>query len=179
MLRLIFITAITCCTLTGCSQNDEKPGSLQKQKTAQMLYQCGTPAPVAKDYVSDFVHVLTNEQISELDSLIHAHEKATTNQIAILTVDSAMLGNCNVKDYGQAVGNVWGIGQKDKNNGVVIVLAPQLRKVGISNGYGIEAILSDAATQKIIDEQMIPEFKNNNYFGGLRKGLLSIMEKIK
>jgi len=179
MRRLIFIAAITCWTMTGCSQNETRPDTLKKEKTAGMLYQCGTNAPEPGGYVNDYIHVLTSEQFAVLDSLISAHEKSTSNQIAILTVDSAMLGNCDVKDYGQAIGNVWGVGQKDKNNGVVIVLAPFLHKVSISNAYGIEEKLSDEATKKIIDEVMIPEFKNKGYFEGLRKGLLSIMEKIK
>jgi len=179
MLRSFFILVLTGFMFTGCSQSGTKPDSLHKQKSAQFLYACGVNAPEAGDYVNDFVHILTKEQVAELDALIQAHEKSTSNQLAVLTVDSTMLGNCNIKDYGQAIGNAWGVGQDKQNNGVVIVLAPSLRQVSVSNGYGIEARLSDEETQKIINGIMTPEFKQGAYFEGLKKGLQALMEKIK
>jgi uncharacterized protein len=67
--------------------------------------------------------------------------------------------------------------KKNKNNGIVIGLSKGHRTIRISNGYGIEPILSDKETKKIIDEIIIPEFKNERYYEGIRKGILKIIEK--
>jgi len=76
------------------------------------------------------------------------------------------------------IGNHWGVGQKGKNNGVVIGIAPQLRKIRIENGYGIQKILSDEETKQIIDSLIIPEFRKADYFEGTRKGLMAIIQQI-
>lgn len=152
---------------------------METKKTKTILYQCGTEVPEPKGYINDFVGFFSAEQVNALDSLAREHEKTTTNQVSVITVDSAMLGNCTPKDYGDAVGNSWGVGQKDKNNGVLIVLAPALRTVSISNGKGIAPKMSDEETALVIKEIMIPEFKKGDFYTGIRKGMLAIMAKIR
>lgn len=134
------------------------------------------PQPVG--YVNDFENMLTQEQENELTKIIKRHEDLTTDQIVIVTVASYAPYE-SLFDYSLDLGNSWGIGVKDKSNGVLIVLGKQLREVRILNGYGVEGRLTDAETKKIIDETMIPEFKSDKYFQGLAKGLRAIIRELK
>jgi len=129
-------------------------------------------------WVSDYEHIFTEEQVLMLDSMISKFEKETTNEIAIVTIDSSWTTKESFDSLTLAIARNWGIGKKGKNNGVLIGISIGLRKIRIQNGYGIEAKLSDAETKKIIDEVMVPEFKNGNYFEGTKNGLLALMQKI-
>lgn len=139
---------------------------------------CGVIIPNPHGYTNDFVSLFSKEEVSQLDSIIVAHEKRFTNQIAIITIDSNMLGKCSLKDYATEVGNEWGVGQKSKNNGCVFAIAPKLHQVFIANGYGIEKIVSNTSTKLIIDSAIIPHYKEGRFFEGTKKGLLTLMEKI-
>ena len=103
----------------------------------------------------------------------------TTIQIAIVTLDSSYVAEEEFDYFITALGNAWGVGQKNKNNGIMIGVSASLRRIRISNGYGIEAKLSDNETKKIIDEIVLPEFKERNYYTGLKKGLAAIMIKVR
>ena len=133
------------------------------------------PMPVG--YVNDFEDILTDAQEKQLTKIIKRHEKATTDQIAVLTIRSIET-NKDLKDYTLNVANYWGVGQKNKDNGTMIALGKNLREIRIQNGSGIINRLSDAETKQIIDKIMIPEFKKDNYFQGLKKGIEAIIEKL-
>lgn len=140
---------------------------------------CEIDFPKATGYVNDFTHIFTPDQIQALDSIIGLHETETTNQIAIITIDSIMLGKCDIEQYTFEIANEWGVGQKGKNNGVLIGIAPALRKIRIQNGYGIEKIMTNEETQIIIDSFFIPQFKKPNYFEGTMNGLNAIITHLK
>lgn len=144
-----------------------------------IVHPCGIILPKATGYVNDFTHLFTTQQTHTLDSIIGLQEQQTTNQIAIITIDTSMLGKCTVDEYTLAIANEWGVGVKGKNNGVLIGIAPGLRKMRIQNGDGIEKILSNERTQIIIDSFFIPEFKNGNYFQGTMNGLAELIKSIK
>ena len=155
--------------------------STSRTKESHVLYysnRCNTDLPKPKGFVNDYVSLFLPQQINILDSIIGDHEKQTGNQVAVITVDSLMLGKCSLDEYTMEIGNHWGVGEKVKNNGIVIGIAPQLRKIRIENGYGIEKILSNEQTRQIIDSVIIPEFRNSDYFEGTRKGLLAIIQQI-
>lgn len=130
-------------------------------------------------WTSDFEHIFTEDQIFVLDSIICKFEKETTNEIAIVTIDSSWTTKESFDSLTLAIARNWGVGKKDKNNGILIGISTGLRKIRIQNGYGIETILSDTETKKIIDEIIIPEFKNGNYFEGAKNGLLALMQKFR
>jgi uncharacterized protein len=77
------------------------------------------------------------------------------------------------------LGRAWGIGQKDKNNGVLLIIAPNERKVSIEVGYGLEGALPDATAKSIIDQEILPYFKEGDYFGGAKFGVDAIISAIK
>lgn len=138
---------------------------------------CGISFPELPGYTNDFVHLFNKKEILQLDWMIGQHEKETGSQIAIVTIDSTMMGSCNLEEYCRKLGNYRGVGQKDKNNGVVIGIAPALRKMTIQNDYGTASKMTDGETKIIIDSIFIPYFIKGQYFEGTRNGLLAIFEQ--
>ena len=130
-------------------------------------------------WTSDYEHIFTSEQISELDSIIGKFEQETTNEIAIITIDSSWTTKERFDSLVLTIANDWGVGKKGLNNGIVIGISTGLRKIRINNGYGIETKLTDAETKKVIDDTILPEFKNGNYFKGTKNGVLALMQKIR
>jgi uncharacterized protein len=128
-------------------------------------------------YVNDFEKVFSSEQILELNKIIEKHEKETTNQIVIVSIDSFAPFE-TLFDYSLKLANYWGVGQKDKNNGIAIVFGKQIRQIRIQVGYGLEKKLKDEEAKKIIDNIMIPDFKNGDYFMGIKNGLTEIIKEI-
>lgn len=133
--------------------------------------------PKPTGYVNDFESIFSRKEKKALTAIIKSHEKQTTNQIALVTIKSYKPYS-SLMDYSVDLANYWGVGQKNKNNGIVIVFGKEIREIWISNGSGIEAKLTDFETKKIIDEVILPEFKQGNYFLGSKKGLLAIIDQL-
>lgn len=113
----------------------------------------------------------------DLEKKLAAHETNTSNQVVVVTVNS--LEGYDIADYGYQLGRYWGIGQKDKNNGILLIVAPNERKVRIEVGYGLEGALPDATANSIIQYEILPFFKTGNYYDGVNSGIKSILEAIK
>ena len=133
----------------------------------------------ALGWTSDFENIFTKDQINELDLIIGIFEKETTNEIAIVTIDSSSTTKKDFDNLILTILNNWGVGKKGINNGIVIGISTGLRQIRISNGYGIKTKLTDAQTKKIIDDIILPEFKNGKFFEGTKSGLLALMQKIR
>ncbi len=129
--------------------------------------------------INDYEHIFSDDQISDLDSIISEFDKETKNEIAIVTIDSSWTTKESFDSFTLAIAENWGVGKKVKNNGILIGISTGLRMIRINNGYGIEAKLTDAETKKIIDDIILPEFKKGNYFEGTKNGLLALMQKIR
>ena len=101
-------------------------------------------------------------------------EAKTTDQLVVVTVRS--LDGDTIEDYTLRLGRQWKIGQKDKNNGVLLLVAPSDRKVRIEVGYGLEGALTDAVSKYIISETIVPHFRANDMAGGIARGVDDIVE---
>ncbi len=123
--------------------------------------------------VVDSSNLFTKVQRDLLSSKIIAYKKETTNEIGILTIDSLTTDE-NIQRYGTEVANTWGIGKKEKDNGLLITISKYDREVAISTGLGNEKTISDYECKIIINSIMIPEFKINNYYEGVNKALDSL-----
>jgi len=134
--------------------------------------------PQQRDYVNDFERIFTPKEIQTLDSLIVDFEKRTTIQIAIITIDTNMMKKSELDSWTLKVLRTWGVGQKDKNNGILIGISMGYRIMRIQNGYGIVKILSNQETKEIIDKDFIPFFKEAKYFEGTLNGLKALMKKL-
>lgn len=128
------------------------------------------PKPSAAQgiYVQDYAHVLSKADKQKILRLGQELDNKTTAQIAVLTVDS--LKGQPIEDFSLAVLRSWGIGNKEKNNGALLVIAVKDRQSRIEVGYGLEGILPDGLTGRIQDEAMIPYFKKGNYAAGIVDG---------
>lgn len=165
---LILLLSTTSCGLFQSSRTDN-PFKVESEHPV-------FPEPIG--YVNDFENILTDLEEEELTAIIKEHEAQTTNQIVIVTLSSIKPYH-NLDDYSLDLANYWAVGQKEKDNGILIALGKGLRKIRIHNGFGIEKQLTDVATKKIIDEVMIPNFRNDNYFEGLKKGLEAILTELR
>ncbi|MCB1877514.1 MAG: TPM domain-containing protein [Chromatiales bacterium] len=116
----------------------------------------------------------TRQTITEV---LAAHEKATGNQLVVVTLKS--LNGMDIADYGYQLGRHWGIGRKDRNNGVLLIVVPNERKVRIEVGYGLEGALTDALSRTIIDREILPRFKAGDYPNGVKQGVDAILAAIK
>lgn len=132
--------------------------------------------PALTGRVVDQANVLSAQQISALTTKLAEHEKRTSNQVVIVTLSS--LQGYDIADYGYQLGRYWKIGQKDINNGVLLIVAPNERKVRIETGYGLEGVLPDVLSNQIIQDQIVPRFRNGDTAGGIAAGSQSIMDAI-
>ena len=139
---------------------------LQFFANAQVLDKEGIPeAPSPPRLINDYAEILSTPNRQNLEDKLIAYNDSTSTQICIVTVST--IGDYSIEDYAARLGRKWGVGQKDKNNGVLIVVAKEERKVDIELGYGLESYITDYDTKHIIDELIIPAFKQSNYYQGL------------
>lgn len=122
-------------------------------------------------------NTLTASQKSQLESKLRIFEDSTSNQIAVVIVKS--VGDYDINEYALELGRKWGLGGKEKNNGVVLLIAIGDRKLSIQTGYGIEGALPDVYTKRIIENDIKPFFKEGNYFAGIDAGTDSIVKLVK
>ncbi len=133
--------------------------------------------PKLNGRVVDSAGILSNQTKTKLISMLSAFEKKTSNQIVVVTLKS--LQGHSISDYGYQLGRYWGIGQKNKNNGVLLIIAPKEKKVRIEVGYGLEGTLTDAISSVIIREKILPYFKKSDFNNGTLKGIEAIISTIK
>ena len=126
--------------------------------------------------IVDQADLLTPDQEYQLTQRLEALERASSRQLVIATVSS--LEDYPIEEYGYRLGRHWGIGQSEANNGMILLVAPNERKVRIEVGYGLEPIMTDALSHRIIDEQILPRFRDNDYAGGIVAGAEAIMAQL-
>jgi uncharacterized protein len=119
--------------------------------------------------VVDDANLLDAAARADLEAKLAALEAKTSDQLVVVTVRS--LGGRSIEEYGYRLGRSWAIGQKDKNNGVLLIVAPHERKVRVEVGYGLEGALPDAIANVIIQNTILPRFKANDYPGGIARGV--------
>ncbi len=124
------------------------------------------PEPTNLFYINDFANVLDQDIKDYILDNSNALEEKTSAQVVVVTVKS--LEDMNVNDYAINLFRKWGIGSKDKDNGLLILLAPNERKVKIEVGYGLEGKINDAKAGRFLDEYAVPYFKNDNWNQGIK-----------
>lgn len=133
--------------------------------------------PSLKGRVNDYAAILNKKTIQDLENILKKHEKQTSNQIVILTITS--LEGEILEQYSLKVAQTWKLGQDNHNNGVLLLISKQDRKLRIEVGYGLEATLTDASCKQIIDNIIVPEFKKGDFNSGTTRGILAITKVIK
>ena len=141
---------------------------------------CACSAKKPHVYILDNSHLFSKEQFNILDSLYRQHEQKTTNEIVLMTIAEDPHTEENLHMYGVSIFNKLGVGKKEKNNGVLILLCMQCKRVEIINGEGTEKVFDDHETKVVIDSFMIPQFRHAKFYEGVLEGskeIISILEK--
>lgn len=133
------------------------------------------PQPVG--HVNDFAEMLSSDFRQSLEQDLIDFENETTAEIAVVTINS-LEGN-SLEDYAVRLFEDWKIGKKEKDNGILILIAKEDRKIRIEVGYGLEPIVTDARAGRIIRDQISPAFRNENYDGGVKQAVEQIKEYIR
>jgi uncharacterized protein len=128
--------------------------------------------------VNDYTGTLTAHQVSVLEHKLVAYDDSTSTQFLVLLIDD--LQGYSVEQYATEIGHNWGVGQQGKDNGAVILVKPkkgsESGKVTITTGYGIEQYVTDATAKRIIEREMIPAFKENDYYTGIDNAVNVMMD---
>lgn len=133
--------------------------------------------PRLQGHVNDYGKVLLPEEIKNLEAKLAKEDNETSNQIVVLTITS--LNGEDDKDYAQKVFDSWKLGQKGKDNGVLLLQAKKEKKIRIHTGYGLEGSLPDGRCGEIIRTVMAPNFKRGKYYEGFDKACDKIILAIK
>ena len=128
--------------------------------------------PQPRGFVNDYAGVLTGTRVSTLDNMIAMIKDKTKAEVAVVTVRTT--APLTIEQYAVDLFKTWGIGTKGSDNGVLLLVATDDRKVRIEVGYGLEGSITDLESKLIIDRKIIPYFKQGNYAGGIYAGVVAI-----
>ncbi|MGB0892240.1 MAG: TPM domain-containing protein [Flavobacteriaceae bacterium] len=132
--------------------------------------------PEFQTSVYDYIDLLSSGQKSNLESKLIQYSDSTSTQIVVAIINSTEGENINY--LAANWGEKWGIGQAKEDNGVLVLLAKGDRKISIQAGKGTEHLLTDFAAKRIIEREIIPEFKRGDYYAGLNKGADAIFKTL-
>lgn len=131
----------------------------------------------SKTLVTDRTNTLTAEQIHALETKLVNLDDSTSTQVAVILIPTT--GGVTISEYNQELGRNWGVGDKRFNNGVILLVAKDDRKMDIAVAYGLEGALTDYTAQHIIDDIIRPNFKGDDYYRGIDEGTDAIIKAVK
>ncbi len=134
--------------------------------------------PPPKQYFNDYAHVVSPEEAARLNATLEDFERQTSDQILVV-VFPKMQSDSSVEDYTVRVAQSWKVGQKAKDNGAVLFVFVEDRKMFLQVGYGLEGALPDAIAKRIIEDEIKPRFRAGDYAGGLHNGVSAILAAVK
>ena len=175
-LLILFLT-LNLISRNGNAQVTET--DTKKQTTAADFSEIESgsfPKPIGA--INDYGQILTESQREELTKILYDYHIGTTRQIVVVTIDSIKPYN-NIQRYSTDLGNEWGVGTGEGNNGLIIVVCNFCRQIGIATGTETELILTDEICKEVIDKTIIPEFKNGEFYNGITKGVTELIERWK
>jgi uncharacterized protein len=132
--------------------------------------------PPLKGRVMDNANIINDATEFDLNNKLAALEAKTSRQLVVVTLPS--LQGYEISDYGYQLGRAWGIGQAKLNNGVVFIIAPREHKARIEVGYGLEPILTDALSEVILQNAVLPKFRGGDYDGGVEAGVDALIQQL-
>lgn len=135
------------------------------------------PRTGKQELVNDFTGTLTPDQKQALENKLVQLDDSSSTQVSVVIVKTT--GGYSISEYNQELGRAWGVGDKRFNNGVVLLIAKEDRKLDIAVGYGLEGRLTDYTSQHIIDDIIVPNFKGDDYYRGIDQGTDAIIKAVK
>jgi uncharacterized membrane protein YgcG len=131
--------------------------------------------PPLRAPVTDLAGMLTSEQVEQLNGLLSEFETATTNQFAVLIIPS--LEGEDLESYSIRVATAWALGTEEKDNGLLLLVAKEERRLRIEVGYGLEGVLTDAYCGRVIDNTIVPYFRDGQFYKGITAGLVELIRQ--
>ncbi|HEY6420295.1 MAG TPA: TPM domain-containing protein [Candidatus Binataceae bacterium] len=169
---------LVCAMRAACTRIAR--GAPAAWRTAVLLLMLAAPALAAPSFpplsgrVVDQAGILSPATTAQITERLARHEQATAEQVVVVTLPS--LQGYSIEDYGYQLGRHWGIGQKGKNTGALLIVVPKEHKVRIEVGYGLEGQLTDAASRVIIERDILPQFRRGDFDAGVLAGTESIIK---
>jgi uncharacterized protein len=158
------------------------PGASRLAAAAQTPLQAGQKAgqgprfPSLTGRVVDAANIIPDDAEARLDQKLAALQTQSGRQLVVTTLPS--LEGYDISDYGYQLGRAWGIGSKEKNDGALLIVAPNERKLRVEVGYGLEGILTDGLSSIIINETIVPRFKAGDMAGGIEAGTDALIAQL-
>ena len=137
----------------------------------------GAELPALTGRVVDGANLLPPSKEADLARQSEAAERETGAQFVVVTVPS--LQGHRIEDYGVTLGRHWGIGSKERDDGVLLIVAPAERRVRIEVGYGLERRITDPYAARVIEEKIIPHFREDRFEAGIEAGSKAIVERLR
>jgi uncharacterized protein len=132
--------------------------------------------PKPEGYVSDFAGILDDKSRDQISAVISELESKTSCEIAVVTVKT--IGDDTIENAAVSLFKEWGIGKKGQDNGVLILVAANDKKIKIEVGYGLEGVLPDGLCGQILDDYVVPDFRNGDYSAGISRGVFAVASVI-
>jgi uncharacterized protein len=169
---ILFLTLnlLSCKGNTQESETKKTTTEFEFSETGKSTF----PKPIG--IINDYGEIFTESEQTELTKILYDYNTETTRQIVVVTIDS-IKPHENIQQYATDLRQTWGVGTAEKNNGLTIVVCNPCRQIGIATGTGTELILTDEICKKVIEEKIIPDFKNGEFYSGIKKGVLELIEK--
>ncbi len=159
----VFLTRVALCFAVL--------GIIYTRSTAALIYALTLPEP--QGYVNDTANLLNTQAVTDLNDKLSSFAQKTTMDVVVLTVPD--LQGETIEEYSVRLFEKWKIGSKDRDNGVLLLVARDERAVRIEVGYGLEGVLNDAKAGRIIRDVIVPKFQSGDYAGGITVGVDSIL----
>lgn len=177
-LKLLFFLFLVINLKAQNTENVEKDSlKIKSIELYREIYWNNLPKPVS--WTNDYEDLFSEVEQAKLDSIISKFEKETSIEIAIVTIDTLQTSKEKFEDLTLHIAQTWKIGKVEKDNGILIGISKGYRTIRIQNGYGIEKIITDEETKKILENYFIPEFKKDEYYQGTLNGLCEIIRLLK
>ena len=172
---ILFLTFnLLSCKGTAQEKEIEKPTTEFDFSKVEKFRETKLKGQIINDYDSIF----SSSQRKELSDIIYYYNIETTRQIVVVTIDS-INPYSDIQKMATDLGKYWGVGTAEKDNGLIILLCKPCQKIGIATGFGTELILTDQICKNVIDQTIIPEFKNGKFYDGIKNGVAELIEKWK
>ena len=175
--RKILLLLILTLNLISCKGIAQEKGTIETTTVSDCSKDdVNFPEPIG--YVNDFERIFTSDQKNQLEKIISEFEEQTTKEISIVTISSIEPYD-DIGHYAADLAQHWGVGKSDSNNGLLIIFSQPLREIFIATGLGTEKILTDDICKSVIDEIIIPEFRDGEFYTGIEKGVRVLISKWK
>lgn len=184
MKKKLILLLLSCmvCSLYSLAQEPEPITQITDSSTYKLhklrkQFWDSLPKPIG--WTNDLENIYSPAEEMILDSIISVFEKETSIEISIVTLDSTLTSVELFNDLALHIARTWGIGKKDKDNGILICISTGHRRIRISNGYGIEQMLTDEETNVLLNRYFLPKFKRTQFFQGTYDGLIALIKKLR